>query len=136
MEPIYKILQKNRNASLSVFKRLVKIKGITCRIFIPTNGGSIFGLEDLVNYNAVPDEEKKLLFFNLFQESFIGDYNFDPFVADVFFLTTFDDKYPLQTKIVLDFMGRELSFKIDDHKSLTPHIQEQLFIKNQVVALL
>lgn len=136
MEPIYKLLDKNRKAALSVFNKLLRIKGITCDIYYPVKNNSIFNLEDsLIEYNGVPDETKKLLVFNIFQESFIGQDEFDPFTNEAFVLTTFEDKLPLQTKIILNFMGRKLSYKIDDHRNLVPHIKEQLLIKNIVVPL-
>ena len=137
MEPIYKLLVRNRNTALRVFKRLRKIKGISCDIYIPISNDSIFGLEDsLIDYDGVPEKvDEKLLIFNLFQEDFIGRDEFDPFIADTFVLTPYNERLPLDTKIVIKFMGREITMKVDDHKNLVPHIKEQLFVKNVLVAM-
>ena len=72
-DAIYRLLQLNKNTSVTTFKRLRKIKGLDCYIHPPvTNGGvtegSIFGLEDLVEYEDEDIYSDKVLIFNLFQE--------------------------------------------------------------------
>ena len=137
MVPIHKLLTRNRRAALSMYKMLVRVKGIPCDIYLPTVNSSIFGLEDsLVQYPTVPSKkDEKLLTFNIFQESYVGFDGFDPFIQEAYILTTFEEKLPLQTKVVVNFLGRDLTMKVDDHKNLIPTVQDQLFVKNVLTAV-
>ena len=136
-DAIYKLLQLNKNTSITTFKRLRKIKGLDCYIHPPvTNGGvtegSIFGLEDLVEYEDEDIYSDKVLIFNLFQEGTMGMDQFDTFY-ECFALTLYEERYKLQTLIEIDLYGRTMTFKVDDHKNITPTIGDQLFIKNILV---
>ena len=137
MAPIHKLLTRNRRTALALFGRLIKVKGIPCDIYFPIVNTSIFGLEDsLVAYPTVPTKTgEKLLVFNIFQEAYVGNDGFDPFIQESYVLTTFTEKLPLQTKIVISFLGRDLIMKVDDHKNLVPSVEDQLFVKNTLAAI-
>ena len=144
-QAVYKLLTLNKNAATSVFNMLKKIKGLQCKIYLPSidnqpvnqyetgRNRSIFGLEALVDYETEEYYDDKLLIFNIFQEGYMGDDEFDSFTSNAFCLTTMKDKLPLQTLIEVNFYGRKVFYKVDDHRNLTPSVTEQLFIKNILV---
>ena len=145
-QAVYRLLTLNRNAALSVFNLLKKVKGLRCVVTIPEKGNqpvkqyeegrnaSIFGLEGRVDYDHRERYNDKLLIFNVFQNGKAGYEEFDTFVtSETFCLTTADEKLPLQTKIEINFYGRKMYFKVDDHDYLSPSVVEQLFIKNILV---
>lgn len=142
---IYKMLLYNKNAVVSTFEKLKKLKGLNCIITKPLENyqpydqyeegrkGSIFGLEDLVELdhsNSYPD---KLLIFNLFQETSAGYDGFDSFIDNAYCLTLFEERFPLQTLIEIDFYGRKMYYKVDDHRNLSPSVVDQLLIKNILI---
>lgn len=145
MEAVYKLLTLNKNAADSVFERLKRIKGLKCTIHPPRQGtqpfrnhepgefGSIFGLEDKVEHDNIDAYEDTLLIFNVFREGYAGENDFDTFNTEAYALTRNSGKLPLMTEIEVDFYGRKMWFKVDDHKNLTPTVTEQLFIKNILV---
>ena len=63
----------------------------------------------------------------------MGDNDFDSFNTEAYCLTRADETLPLATIIEIDFYGRKMYFKVDDHRNLTPSVTEQLFIKNILV---
>ena len=144
MDAVYKLLTLNKNAADSVFERLKKIKGLRCIVrepapetqpfkqFEPGQFGSIFGWEDKIEHDE-KGYKTTLLFFNIFKEGFVGSDEFDTFQTDTYCLTRYKDKLPLGTHIEVDFYGRKMYYKVDDHKNLTPHMTEQLFVKNILV---
>ena len=131
---IYNLLKLNKSLSYSTFNILKKLKGLKCKVKKPLikNDVSIFGLEDLVEYDDKIYTEEQLLIFGLFQEGSQGMEQFDAF-NEAFVLTLYQDRFPLQTQIIVDFCNREMSFKVDDHKNLYPSVCEQPFIKNILV---
>ena len=146
MDGIYKLLTVNKNAANAVFERLKAVKGLRCVISFPRPDfqpfrqhepgefGSIFGLEDKVEHLEDGKIATKLLIFNIFREGYMGDNDFDSFsTTDAFCLTQANKVLPLATHIEVDFYGRKMYFKVDDHKNLTPSVTEQLFIKNMLV---
>ena len=49
MNAIYKLLTLNRNACISTFNKLRRLKGFDCKVILPQEENqTIFGLEDLV----------------------------------------------------------------------------------------
>lgn len=144
-QAVYRLLTLNKNAANSVFNMLKKIKGLQCKIYLPSidnqpvnqyeagRNRSIFGLEALADYEPEEYYEDKLLIFNIFQEGYMGDEDFDSFTSNAFCLTTMKDRLPLQTLIEVNFYGRKVFYKVDDHRNLTPSVTEQLFIKNILV---
>lgn len=144
-QAIYKLLTLNKNAATSVFNMLKKLKGLQCKVYLPSIDNqpvqqyeagrkrSIFGLEALADYEQEECYPDKLLIFNIFQEGYMGDDEFDSFTSNAFCLTTMAEKLPLQTLIEVNFYGRKVFYKVDDHKNLTPSVTEQLFIKNILV---
>ena len=136
MHSVYKLLNANKKAAHSIYKTLLKVKGLSCYVNEPMKQGSIFGLEDLVDYDEQASYEKKLLVFNIFQGGFTGESEFDPFYSQnqTFILTPFNEQLPLQTKVTIDFLGKQLNMKVDDHMALTPDVAEPLFVKNILVA--
>lgn len=136
MDSIYKLLKANKQAAHAIYRVLLKVKGINCLVNKPITKGSIFGLEDLVQYDELAAYEEKLLVFNIFQKGVTGSGEFDPFYSQnqTFILTPNDLQLPLQTKVSLDFMGKRLTLKVDDHQSLTPDVAEPLFVMNILVA--
>lgn len=144
-QAVYKLLTLNKNAATSVFNMLKKIKGLQCKIYLPSidnqpvnqyetgRNRSIFGLEALADYESEEYYEDKLLIFNIFQEGYMGDDEFDSFTSNAFCLTTMKERLPLQTLIEVNFYGRKVFYKVDDHRNLTPSVTEQLFIKNILV---
>ena len=144
-QAIYKLLTLNKNAANSVFNLLKKVKGLKCVVRKPPvdnqpvrryeigENHSIFGLEDLTDYDNSEAYSDTLLLFNLFQEGYVGADEFDTFTSGAFCLTRMEDKLPLQTLIEVNFYGKKMFYKVDDHKNLTPHITEQFFIKNILV---
>ena len=144
MNGIYKLLTVNKNAANSVFERSKRIKGLKCIVREPLpdmqpfkqyesdHFGSIFGMEDKVEIDE-KGYPATLLMFNLFKEGYVGDTDFDSFNTEAFCLTRYQDKLPIGTNIEVDFYGRKLYFKVDDHKNFSPHVTEQLFIKNMLV---
>lgn len=87
----------------------------------------------MADYEPEEYYEDKLLIFNIFQEGYMGDDEFDSFTSNAFCLTTMKDRLPLQTLIEVNFYGRKVFYKVDDHRNLTPSVTEQLFIKNILV---
>ena len=81
---VYKLLTLNRNAAISAFKILRKVKGLECVVRIPAldsqphkqyqagRNGSIFGYEDLVEYEEFEAYADTLLIFNITQEGYAG----------------------------------------------------------------
>lgn len=130
---IYNLFNANKKASLAVYKTLKKLKGFNCIVKTPINQGSIFGREDLVEYDEFVKSEKTLLLFGIFGEGTMGGQDFDTFIDGAFALTLWDDKIPLQSLIEVNFCGRYMTFKVDDHRNLLPTTCEQLFIKNILV---
>lgn len=146
LDSVYKLLTLNRNAAISTFKLLKKLKGLDCIVWIPARDaqpskqyeegrrGSIFGYEDLVAYEEYESYADTLLIFNLFQEGFAGmGDDFDTFTSNTYCLTLGSERLPLQTIIEINFYGKRMNYKVDDHKSLYPSVVEQLFIKNILV---
>lgn len=132
MDTIYKLLNANRNTSIALYNKLLDLKGIECTVQKPVKQDSIFGLEDVVQYDELVKEKKKLLVYGIFQESEIGDTEFDTFI-DSYVLTLWEDKLPQQTLVIVEFCNRKMSFKVDTHRNISPHNCEQLFIKNMLV---
>ena len=133
MDTIYKLIKVNKNTATKVFKRLRKLKGLRVKITPPVNhSGSIFGLEDIVEYEEKTSYKTKLLLFGIFQEASQGMQEFDTFI-EAYALTTYKQRLPLQTKIEVNFCGRRMTFKVDDHRNVSPSLCEQLFIKNMLV---
>lgn len=130
---LYNMLQANRIISIKVFEKLVELKGLQCVIKEPVTQGSIFGKEDLVDYDEFVKKERKLLLFGIFTESSMGGIEYDTFMDNCFALTLYKDRIPLQSIIEVNFCGRYMSFKVDDHKNLYPTLCEQTFIKNLLV---
>jgi hypothetical protein len=129
---IHRALEAYKRTSISAYKKLVKLKGMDCLIRPPVGEKSIFGLEDLVDYDESATYPKRLLLFNIFQESSMGMMEYDAFI-ECYALTLLHEKLELQTLIDVDFMGRQMSFKVDDHKNIVPAIHGQMFIKNMLV---
>ena len=139
MDGIYKLLYLNRKASLAVFDALLRVKGLNCEIYEPMkDSGSIFGKEDIIGYDELAVKNKRLLIFNLFknERNKTGIGEFDPFYAqnEVFILTKCGDEFPIQTRVIIDFYGRKIAMKVDDHEDLTPTVGDGVFIKNMLVA--
>lgn len=144
-QAVYKLLTLNKNAATSAFNMLKKLKGLKCKIRRPAlytqptrqyeegENHTIFGLEDLTDYDEWETYEDTLLLFNLFQEGYPGTDEFDSFTSNAYCLTTFGEKLPLQTQIEVNFYGKKIYYKVDDHRNLTPSVVEQLFIKNILV---
>ena len=144
-QAVYRLLTLNKNAAMSAFKMLKRLKGLKCRVFKPMvdtqptrqyeegRNRNIFGLEGRTDYDDSESYEDTLLIFNVFQEGYAGYDEFDTFTTNSFCLTTADERLPLQTEIEVNFYGRKMWFKVDDHKTLSPSVVEQLFIKNILV---
>ena len=130
---LYKVLKLNKVAATSAYNRLKKLKGLWCDVKRPITSGTIFGLEDLVEYDPLVKTREQLLIFGIFQEGEQGMEGYDAFI-DAYVLTLWKDKLPLQTLIEVDFCGRNMSFKVDTHRNVSPTVCEQLFIKNMLVA--
>ena len=145
IDAVYKLLNLNRNAAKSAYKMLKRIKGLECVVRIPAldsqpykqyeagKNGSIFGLEDLVEYEDFEEYMDTLLIFNITQEGYAGVDDFDTFESGTYCLTLAEEKLPLQTQIEVNLFGKKMTFKVDDHKTLYPTVVDQLFIKNVLV---
>lgn len=130
---------------MSAFNLLKRVKGLKCVVYKPRvdtqpyrqyeqgRNGTIFGLEDLTDYDEYESYEDTLLIFNVFQEGYAGYDEFDTFTSNTFCLTTAGERLPLQTIIKINFYGKKMWFKVDDHMTLSPSVVEQLFIKNVLV---
>ena len=78
IDAVYRLLTLNRNAAISAFNILKKLKGLDCVVTLPPDDsqppkqyqpgrrGSIFGLEDLTDYDEWEEYTDTLLIFNLF----------------------------------------------------------------------
>ena len=144
-ESVYRLLTLNRNAALEVYDYLKTVKGFNCTVRIPHDDSlpfrqyeegtnrSIFGLEDLTDYDEDKTYTATLLIFNMFEEGSAGYDEFDTFTPNTFCLTTLEERLPLQAQIEINIYGRRMYFKVDDHKTLSPDIVEQLFVKNMLV---
>lgn len=133
MTGLYNFLAVNKKYAVSAYRIQRKIKGLLCKVYTPIKATSIFGTSGLVEYESTYTEEKYLV-FNLFQESDSGGLDFAPFITDPYILTLYDEKLPLRAKVEIDFYGRVYNFSVDTHRSFTPHVGEQLFIGNMLVA--
>lgn len=144
-QAVYKLLTLNKNAAMSAFKFLRRIKGLKCVVRKPAidyqpyrqheigRRGSIFGQEDLVEYEQWETYNDKLLIFNLFKEGYAGWEEYDTFGSDIFCLTPVEEKLPLQTEIEVDFYGKTMTYRVDEHMNLSPTVVDQLFIKHKLV---
>lgn len=144
-QAIYKLLTLNKNAASAMFEALKRVKGLKCNVYLPSSANqpvehyeegrnrNIFGLEAPADYEEAECYEDKLLIFNLFQETYAGDDGYDAFTSNTFCLTQTKQKLPLQTLIEINFFGKKLYYKVDDHKTLTPTVVDQLFVKNILV---
>lgn len=129
---IYNLLQKNRSLAIAYYKVLKKLKGFTCIIKEPITEGSIFGKEDIVEYDEMISKKSRLLLFGIFQEAEQGMEEFDTFI-DAYALTLWNERLPQQTIIEVEFCNRIMTFKVDTHRNVTPSTCNQLFIKNMLV---
>ena len=129
---IYNVLHKSRTAALASYKKLKALKGLMCTVKRPVHTDSIFGLEDIVEYDEMVSSDEKLLLFGIFQEGEQGMEEYDTFI-EAYALTTWEEKLPLQTEIIVHFCGRTMTFKVDTHRNVTPSVCEHLFIKNMLV---
>ena len=144
-QAVYKLLTLNKNAASSVYEMLKRLKGLKCIIrrpaistqpvnqYQPGQNKSIFGLDDITDYEEWESYEDTLLIFNIFQEGYVGMDEFDTFTSNAYCLTTMKEKLPLQTLIEVNFYGKRMYYKVDDHRNLTPTVTEQLFVKNILV---
>ena len=130
---LYNVLNLNRVAAIAAYKKLVNVKGLWCNVQRPVTNGTIFGLEDLVEYDELVKQRERHLVFGIFQEAEQGMEGYDAFV-EAYVLTLWDNKLPLQTLIEVDFCGRQMSFKVDTHRNVMPHVRKHVFIKNMLVA--
>jgi hypothetical protein len=144
-QAVYKLLTLNKNAATSVYNMLKKLKGLKCIIrkpamhtqpvdqYQPGSNRTIFGLEDLTDYEEWESYEDTLLLFNIFQEGYVANDEFDTFTSNAYCLTTMQEKLPQQTLIEVNFYGRRMYYKVDEHRNLTASVTEQLFVKNILV---
>ena len=79
MQGIYKLLKVQKSLAISTYEKLKKLKGVDCIVKKPVEKGSIFGLEDIVNYDELVAEPMKLLCFGLFKEGEDGMEEYDTF---------------------------------------------------------
>lgn len=129
---IYNLMLKNRNASIKAFKVAKETKGLWCVIKEPVDTPSIFGLEDVADYDELKVRREKLLLYGIFQEGEQGMQEYDTFI-DAYALTLWEDRLPQQTLIEVQFCNRTMTFKVDTHRNVTPSTCKQLFIKNMLV---
>lgn len=144
-QAVYRLLTLNKNAAMSAFKLLRRIKGLKCVIRKPAldtqpyrqyeegRRGSIFGQEDLVDYENWETYNDKLLIFNLFKEGYAGWEDYDTFGGDIFCLTPTEEKLPIHTEIEIDMYGKHMTYRVDEHMTLSPTVVDQLFIKHKLV---
>lgn len=126
-------LKVNRKLAIAAYKIQRNIKGLDCTIWKPYETKTIYGIEDsLIEYEKACSQGKYLV-YNLFQEGLIGCEDFDAFITNPYILTLWDEQLELKSKISIDFDGRVFSFVIDDRKSPTPHLKEQLFVAHILV---
>lgn len=96
---------------------------------------SVFGIEDsLITYDEEHPTTGKYLIYNLFQEGMLGFEDFDAFIQNPYLLTLYEEKLDLKSRITVNFYGREFKFVVDEIKSPTPHIENQLFAAHILVA--
>lgn len=130
---IYNLLNANKKAAIASYNVLKKLKGLWCVIRTPVTEGSIFGKEDIVEYDEFVKDKKQLLLFGIFTEGMIGAEEYDTFIEGAYALTLYDERLPLQTLVEVNFCNRYMMFKVDEHKNVLPTTCEQLFIKNMLV---
>lgn len=130
---IYNFLSANKKAAIAAFKVLRKLKGLKCIVKTPISKGSIFGLEDVVEYDEFVTKEDQLLIFGIFTEGTAGMEGYDTFLDGTYVLTLAKDKMPLQTQIEVRLCNLSMTFKVDDHKDPQPTCCEKLFVKNMLV---
>lgn len=133
MTGLYNFLAVNKKYAVSAYKVQRRVKGLLCKVYEPIKATSIFGNKGSVLYKDSYVEEKYLV-FNLFQESDSGGLDFAPFITEPYILTLYDERLPLRARVEVDFYGRVYNFSVDTHRSFTPHVEEQLFIGNMLVA--
>lgn len=129
---LYNLMQINKNASLKAYEVARQTKGLWCIIKKPIEQSSIFGLDDIAEYDEMQTYTEKLLLYGIFQEAEQGMLEYDTFV-DAYALTLWKDKIELQSIVEVQFCGRTMSFKVDSHRNVSPSTCEQLFIKNMLV---
>ena len=93
---LYNFLNANAKVAKVAYNKLRKMKGLWCEIKTPMNTGSIFGKEDLVEYDDFIKSSRQLLLFGIFTEGTMGGYDFDTFIDGAYALTLWDEKIPLQ----------------------------------------
>ena len=130
---MYSLLKLSKKLATAYYKTLLRLKGMNCIIRKPVEKGSIFGLEDVVNYDEMVKDSRKLLLYGIFQEGMQGMQEFDTFIEGAYALTLWKDKLPLQTQIEVQFCGNIMTFKVDEHRNVQPSVCGHLFIKNMLV---
>lgn len=126
-------LKVNKTLAIASYKIQRNIKGLDCTIRKPYATKTIYGIEDsLIEYEDSCTTGKYLI-YNLFQEGLIGCEDFDAFILNPYILTLWDEQLELKSKVEVDFGGRVFNFVIDDRKSPTPHVKEQLFVAHILV---
>ena len=132
---LYDFLNVNRKLAVAAYKIQRNIKGLNCIIEKPIQMNSVFGMEDsLITYDEENPVTGKYLVFNLFQEGMLGFEDFDAFIQNPYLLTLYEEKLDLKSRITVNFRGRDFKFVVDEIKSPTPHIENQLFSAHILVA--
>ena len=132
---LYDFLNVNRKLAVAAYKIQRNIKGLNCIIEKPIQMNSVFGMEDsLITYDEENPITGKYLVFNLFQEGMLGFEDFDAFIQNPYLLTLYEEKLDLKSRITVNFRGRDFKFVVDEIKSPTPHIENQLFSAHILVA--
>ena len=133
MDTIYRLLRASKKVAIATYNILLKFKGLNCVVSEPVSQESIFGLEDVTNYDELVKKNRKLLLYGIFQEGMQGMQEFDTFIEGAYALTLWNDKLPLQTQIEVEFCGNIMTFKVDEHRNVQPSVCGQTFIKNMLV---
>lgn len=117
----YKILKANMPLAENILKAKEQSEGYRCQVFYPVGSDSIYGVLDKYLYRKKFDLDKLFICLSAVQESWEGTPDgkqYDPFLADPpHILTTFENKIPIMSKIILYYNGGIRMFRVAFHRS-------------------
>ena len=117
----YKILNANSPLSDALLRVKEQAEGYRCQVFFPVASDSVYGDLDQYMYRKRPDLDKLFISLSAVQESWEGTNDgkqYDPFLADPpHILTTFKNRLPKMSKVVLYYNEGIRMFRVAAHRS-------------------
>lgn len=116
-----RILAANKPLIRNLLKAKENSEGYSCQIFYPVISENIYDTKDKFLYKKKPDIDKLFIILSAIQESWMGTADgkeFDPFLNEQpQILTTFDQKLPKMSKVIVFYNNSFRVFRVQHHKS-------------------